>query len=459
MGVFLFPVAQRALLAVAAILVVVAPMPGLRYQAPPEDAGASATSVYAQPFELRDPDVPRTQRFADETAGLSITPPAGWVRSPDSALNPVSDPPDPVQEVARFQIRVGDADLYAAPIPITSGLVADAMAVVSIGVARQGSDILLMERSARVDRDLGSVPNFTTREDEMTYEGLHVLTRYLYSRDSDRVLVIRAATADSVWSAFEPALRASIATFTGDPFAANAPAPVPPAPPPAPEPVAVSDPTVAIREQILARAASLLGLRYVWGGNSTGAGMDCSAYVSWAWTVSRYTTESIWNVSFPIAKEELRPGDALNLTVGRDPARFGHIRLFEAWANAEHTAMWVYEETPPRAVHRVVAYDNRYQPIRLAGLSGAGEARLVPGAPAPDPIVVPTGHRTPAPTRRPTPRPTPRPTYRTYTPHPTTTFAPRATSTATPRSTNGTFAPTASPARAPTATGRPTTKP
>ena len=76
-----------------------------------------------------------------------------------------------------------------------------------------------------------------------------------------------------------------------------------------------------IRQRILSRAASLLGLRYVWGGNSTTNGMDCSAYVSWTWSVSRYTTDSIWHVSFPIAKADLRPGDAMNLTIGRDPQR------------------------------------------------------------------------------------------------------------------------------------------
>src|SRR5439155_13612259 len=139
---------------------------------------------------------------------------------------------------------------------------------------------------------------------------------------------------------------------------------------------------------------------------------DCSAYVSWVWSVSRYTTDSIWNVSFPISKWELRAGDAMNLTIGRDPARKGHIRIFEAWANAEHSAMWVYEETPPRVVHRVIAYDDRYQPIRLAGLSGAGEARLIPGTPAP------SMRPTPAPTRRPgatparTPMRAPTPSHR-----------------------------------------------
>ena len=47
----------------------------------------------------------------------------------------------------------------------------------------------------------------------------------------------------------------------------------------------------------------------------------------------------------------------LNLTIGRDPKRTGHIRIFEAWANVEHTLVWVYEETPPRVVHRVIVYD------------------------------------------------------------------------------------------------------
>jgi hypothetical protein len=190
------------------------------------------------------------------------------------------------------------------------------------------------------------------------------------------------------------------------------------------------DATAQIRQRILTRAASLLGLRYVWGGNSTANGMDCSAYVSWTWSSSRYTTDSIWNVSFTIAKSDLRSGDAMNLTIGRDPQRKGHIRIFEAWANVEHTLVWVYEETPPRVVHRVVVYDDRYEPIRLAGLSSAGEAKMIPGLPAP------TATPRPATTRRPvaaTPRPTLRPTARpsgSGSPRPS---APLPTPTPTPR--------------------------
>ena len=376
----------------------------------------------------------------------------------------MSDPPEPVEELARFQMRIADPQLYATPIPITSGLVADATAIISIGVARKGSDILGMERSVRGTRELGSTPGFSVLEEEATYEGLHVLTRYLFARESDRVIVVRAAAAETAWTGFADDLRASLATFNGDAKGANAAAPAPPAPPPAPAPAeAAPDPTVLVRNAILVRASSLLGLRYVWGGNSTANGMDCSAYVSWVWSTSRWSTDSIWNVSFPIAKEDLRAGDAMNLTTGRDPQRLGHIRIFEAWANAQHTAMWVYEETPPRVVHRVVAYDAKYQPIRLAGLSGAGEIRVVPGTPAPERTAPPAATRRPStPTRTPvrTVTPTRRPTLR-----PSATVTPAAlpltsaTPTVRPSTTTGSVAPAATAAPSPTKTPSPTAPP
>ncbi|HVR89163.1 MAG TPA: hypothetical protein VHG53_06425 [Candidatus Limnocylindria bacterium] len=90
--------------------------------------------------------------------------------------------------------------------------------------------------------------------------------------------------------------------------------------------------------------------------------------------------------------------------------------MFEAWANAAHTLVWVYEETPPRAVHRVVVYDDGSQPIRLDGLSGAGLAPLVPAPlPAPEQELVPGAPRSlhtwmPPPPRPPRPARTPRPT-------------------------------------------------
>ncbi len=453
-GALGLPMARRALLAVAAALILAIPLPGLPVAAAPErmeqeqiegDTGLEARSASA---EVADPDRPRAERFSDPVSGLALTPPAGWVQSPVSALNPLSDPPEPVQETARFQLRIGDARLYLTPIPITSGLVADATAVISVGTAREGSDLLAIDRGVRGTREVGGAPGFTTLEEEATYEGLHVLTRYLFSRESARVIVVRAAVAETAWADYADQIRASLATFGGDAKGANAPAPLPPPPPPPPPPAppvvaeAAPDPTVLVRAAILSRASTLLGLRYVWGGDSTVNGMDCSSYVSWVWSVSRYTTDSIWNTSFPITKEGLRAGDALNLTIGRDPQRQGHIRLFEAWANTAHTAMWVYEETPPRVVHRVVAYDDRYQPIRLAGLSGAGDARLIPGTPAPERTAAPR-RATPVPTRRATPVPTRTPVR---TNRPLTTARPSASGTPRP---SGSVAPTA-PAAVPT---------
>jgi hypothetical protein len=376
------------------------------------------------------------QLFTDTGTGVSFVPPAGWVEGPATALNPVSDPPEPVFEIARFQMRITDPTLYAAPIPITSGLVADAGALITVGLARAGSGLIGMDVRGRAEHELGTVPGFVTMDDEAIYEGVHVFSRYFFSRPGQRVVVIRAAAPEFEWKALESKIMSTVESLRADPLGENAPAAPPPPPPPALTVVEPSaDQTAQLRQHILSRAASLLGLRYVWGGNSTTAGMDCSAYVSWVWSASRFSTDSIGQISFPIAKSELRPGDALNLTTGRDPERRGHIRLFEAWANAERTLMWVYEETPPRVVHRVIVYDDRYQPIRLSGLTSAGDVKVIPGLPAPTAAPRPAATRRPTATVRPTTRPTVRPTIRATvrpTVRPTSTVRPLPTATPRP---------------------------
>jgi hypothetical protein len=439
------PVITRAASALALAAVVAFPLQSSRTidspaaAEPVEVAADYRTAPADATAEILSPDMPLPQVFADNEAKVSFVAPAGWVRGPASALNPVSDPPEPVLELVRYQLRVADPSLYAAPISITSGLLADAGAVISVGLARVDSGLVGMDARVRGDREMGAMSGFLTLDDEAVYEGVHVFSRYFFSRPGDRVVVIRAAAADSDWSTLAAKILSTVKSLRADPLGANAPAAPPPPPPPAPVVEATPDATAEIRQRILSRAASLLGLRYVWGGNSTANGMDCSAYVSWTWSVSRYTTDSIWNVSFPIAKSALRPGDAMNLTIGRDPNRLGHIRIFEAWANVEHTLVWVYEETPPRVVHRVIVYDERYQPIRLAGLSSAGEALLIPGTPAPTATPRPATTRrpvtaTPRPTVRTSARPTVRPsaTGTTPRPSPTATHAPLATPTPTP---------------------------
>ena len=123
------------------------------------------------------------------------------------------------------------------------------------------------------------------------------------------------------------------------------------------------------RGAILDRADKLLGVPYVWGGDSP-KGLDCSSYVSRAWGVSRHTTDNLSQVADPIAKADLQAGDAMNLPTWKDPHGYGHVRLFDRWADGAKTKMWVYEETGDtgNSVHRVIPYDPRYQPMRLKGL-------------------------------------------------------------------------------------------
>ena len=361
-----------------------------------------------------DASAPIQATWTDAERGVSLVPPPGWQRSPATSLNPQSDPPDPVFELARFQLRLGDPALYAQPVALTSGLVADAKAVLSIGLAREGSDLAAMDARGRAERgSLAAAGGFVFFDEDASFEGARTYTRYLFSRSTDRVVVARAIALESELPALGPRVTAALASVRADPRGASGPVAV--APPRPAEvlaaPAQVADPTIELRADILARAQLMLGVAYVWGGNSTVRGMDCSAYVSRAWGVDRYTTETIGAVSFPIGKEELRAGDALNLPIWKDPRRLGHVRIFEAWANAEHSLIWVFEETPPRAVHRVIAYDDRYEPIRLAGLSDAGTARLIPGTPARDDQVRPSVPQ-PRPASRPTARPAARPTAR-----------------------------------------------
>jgi cell wall-associated NlpC family hydrolase len=123
------------------------------------------------------------------------------------------------------------------------------------------------------------------------------------------------------------------------------------------------------RRGILDRASKLLGVPYVWGGN-TPQGLDCSSYVSRVWGVGRHTTDSLSKVADNITKDELQAGDAMNLPTWKDPHGYGHVRMFDKWADPARTRMWVYEETADtgNSVHRVIPYDARYQPMRLKGL-------------------------------------------------------------------------------------------
>src|ERR1051326_1317702 len=124
------------------------------------------------------------------------------------------------------------------------------------------------------------------------------------------------------------------------------------------------------RSEILKNAEQLMGVPYVWGGTAA-SGLDCSAFVSKVWGVSRHTTDNLSAVSHAVSRDDLQAGDALNLTTANDPEGDGHVRLFDRWADAAHTKMWVYEETPPRSVHHVINWDPKYQPMRRTNVVDA----------------------------------------------------------------------------------------
>lgn len=123
------------------------------------------------------------------------------------------------------------------------------------------------------------------------------------------------------------------------------------------------------RLEILEKAEDMLGIPYVYGGNSR-RGMDCSAWLSAVWGIPRRTTWTIYDYAYKISKDDLKPGDALNLTSNRSEEGYGHIRLFAGWANKEHTEMWVYEEASSygKAVKRKTHWSSVYQPIRRKDL-------------------------------------------------------------------------------------------
>jgi hypothetical protein len=114
---------------------------------------------------------------------------------------------------------------------------------------------------------------------------------------------------------------------------------------------------------VMAGAARYLGVPYVYGGNDSVRGLDCSSYVSLIWRIPRQSTDTIHRYSFEIDKDDLMPGDVMNRPF---VARSSHCRVFAGWATEDRSVAWVYECAVRRGVNtRPIAYDDRYTPIRL----------------------------------------------------------------------------------------------
>ena len=77
------PYAQRALLAVAAAVVIAMPLPGLRASAASDGAEPDQRAeTRLQPNDVQDPDHPKADRFTD-TAALFQALGGGWWHRPD----------------------------------------------------------------------------------------------------------------------------------------------------------------------------------------------------------------------------------------------------------------------------------------------------------------------------------------------------------------------------------------
>ena len=101
---------------------------------------------------------------------------------------------------------------------------------------------------------------------------------------------------------------------------------------------------------------------------------DCSGFVSMAWGLNASeNTVTLPNVSDPIDKEDLKPGDILLKGGPGTEGANGHVTIFNGWANDEHTAYHGIEEGGSTgSVAREIAYpyeqDDAFVPYRFTGL-------------------------------------------------------------------------------------------
>jgi hypothetical protein len=118
---------------------------------------------------------------------------------------------------------------------------------------------------------------------------------------------------------------------------------------------AIGDPIT--RSEVMARAKTWIEevVPYDMHSNhSSGWRKDCSGFVSMAWNLSKpgLSTVTLPNISHPITKDELLPGDILLDGGPGTEGSNGHVRIFGGWLDGAHSRYWVYEQTPPHTVYR-----------------------------------------------------------------------------------------------------------
>jgi hypothetical protein len=142
---------------------------------------------------------------------------------------------------------------------------------------------------------------------------------------------------------------------------------------------------------ILIRAASWVGVPYSQSALHTNEHgtyrTDCSGYVSMAWGLSStrggLNTVDLVAVSEPVAKDELRPGDALIDATGDHTER--HATIFVGWADDRRESYWAFEQRGGHGtVIRVVPYPygdraENYRAYRRPQLVGQTSQTAVSG--------------------------------------------------------------------------------
>lgn len=117
------------------------------------------------------------------------------------------------------------------------------------------------------------------------------------------------------------------------------------------------------RSKVIDRAMFWVDAKRSYSMQATSAGpepnkvwrKDCSAFVSMAWGTyhsdnpSGYTTWSLhpssgYGVTRAISRSELKPGDILLITPAENGASYGHVGIFEKWANSAQTEWVILEQ-------------------------------------------------------------------------------------------------------------------
>lgn len=126
---------------------------------------------------------------------------------------------------------------------------------------------------------------------------------------------------------------------------------------------AFAAPKVPTRAEAMRRAQTWTSRRvpYSQQRSLNGWRTDCSGFVSMAWNADKsYTTYSLPEISHPIAKDQLKPGDIM---LNRSGDRLRHVVMFGGWANRQHTSYVALEQNgqTDNAVKRVMPYPYRIQ--------------------------------------------------------------------------------------------------